>query len=125
MNKCRLTNLDIYENYRDESFYFFHSDFTGAFAYWVIKQSPYNCPDIMPALKAFSDHVDKYVSYEKDIPRKLSYSDLEAIVSEKIFESIPEIRELNEPKIDTGQPFAFCSRYDKPKPDYDFIDLGA
>ena len=119
----RLTNLDISTNYRDREYWFMRSDFLGAFAYWVVAQSPYDTPDIMPALKAFGEYIALRI--RDGIPEKFTYAELQEFINEKVFESIPEIKKLNHPKIDVGQKINFCDRYSKPKPDYDFIDLGA
>ena len=118
----RLTNLDITTNYKDKEFWFMRSDFLGAFAYWAVAQSPYDTPDITPALKAFNDYISGKIQSN---PVKFTYSELQEFINEKVFESIPEIEKLNHPKIDVGQKINFCDRYSQPKPDYDFIDLGA
>ena len=119
----KLTNLDISTNYRDREYWFMRSDFLGAFAYWVVAQSPYDTPGITPALKAFGEYVAKRI--KDGIPEKFTYTDLQEFINEKVFESIPEIKKLNHPKIDIGQQINFSDRYSKSKPDYDFIDLGA
>ncbi len=119
----RLTNLDISTNYRDNKFWLMRSDFLGAFAYWAVAQSPYDSPDITPALQAFSAYVGNRI--KENVPEQFTYTELQEFINEKVFESIPEIEKLNHPKIDVGQTINFCDRYSKPKPDYDFIDLGA
>ena len=118
----RLTNLDIANNYKDKEFWFMRSDFLGAFAYWAVAQSPYDTPDIMPALKAFAEYLSAKI---KENPVKFTYTELQEFINEKVFESIPEIEKLNHPKIDVGQKINFCGRDFEPKPDYDFIDLNA
>ena len=119
----RLTNLDISTNYRDNKFWLMRSDFLGAFAYWAVVQSPYDSPEITPALQAFSAYVGNRI--KENVPEQFTYTELQEFINEKVFESIPEIEKLNHPKIDVGQTINFCNRYSKPKPDYDFIDLGA
>jgi len=121
MNK-RLTNLDISENYRDSEYWFMKSDFMGAFAYWVVAQSPYSSPDITSALKAFDKYISKYIT--DDMPENFGYEDLSNIINEDALVNVPEILELNERK-NKREGMGFCSRYDKPSPDDDFIDLGA
>ena len=120
----KLTNLDISTHYRDREYYFFKSDFLGAFAYWAIKQSPYDIPEIIPALKAFGMYIEEHID-NGNLPEKFNYNQLSGLLTEDRFVSIPEIEKLNHPKIDRGQKFNFCSRDSKPMPDYDFIDLGA
>ena len=119
----KLTNLDISEQYRDRKYWLMRSDFMGAFAYWAVTQSPYDTPNITPALKAFSNYINS--RFEKDLPIEFTYEELSNFINEDVFESIPEIEKLNHPKIDTGSKIMFTSRYCTPKPDYDFIDLGA
>jgi len=122
-NFDKLTNLDISTNYRDNKFYFMKSDFMGAFAYWVVVQSPYDVPDIRSPLTAFSNYIDeKYPTLYK-IPELFSYDDLKNFINADIFESIPEIKILNKPKISSGKGYE--NRYNKPSPDYDFIGLSA
>ncbi len=119
----KLTNLDISNNYLDKEFYFMRSDFLGEFVRWVVRQSPYDVPEIMPALTAFGEYIGKII--EEDDVKKFTYSELQEIVSEKVFESIPEIEKLNHSKIESRMSFAASSRFHKTKPDYDYIDLSA
>jgi len=118
----RLTNLDISTHYRDREYWFMRSDFLGAFSYWVVAQSPYDTPDISKALGAFSEYVAK--SIDTGIPKSFSYDELLSFVNEDVFESIPEIEALNHRK-NGRDGMGFCSRFDQPSPDDDFIDLGA
>lgn len=119
----KLTNLDISIHYRDKEYWLTRSYFMGAFAYWVVVQSPYDTPDIKDALEAFSLYVGKRIG--KDMPKKFTYETLLEFINEDVFEGIPEIGKLNHPKIDTGAKYVFVSRDSKPHPDYDFIDTGA
>jgi len=119
----KLTNLDISTHHRDRAYYFMRSDFLGAFAYWVIYQSPYDTPDITPALKAFGEYIAEKI--KEDIPKKFTYDELHELINEKIFAAIPEIEKLNHAKIEIDGFIASSSRYHKTKPDYDYIDLGA
>ena len=122
----KLTNLDISTHYRDREYWLMKSDFMAAFAYWVVSQSPYNAPDISPALKAFEKYIDVFVIKKgRHLPHKFNYETLGALLGDDVFETIPDIEVLNHPKIDTGAEILFVSRYSSPKPDYDFIDLGA
>jgi len=120
----RLTNLDISTHYRGREYWLSRSCFNGAFAYWCVSQSPYDAPDITPALIAW----DAYVSVKipnPDIPVKFTYKELQEFITEDVLESIPEIEKLNHRKNGREDPIGFSSRYDKPAPDDDFIDLGA
>jgi hypothetical protein len=117
----RLTNLDISDNHRGVKMCLMRKDFTGQFARWVVEQSPYPCPNITAALVAFDAHVLKIMDGEE--VREFSYDEVSDIVSDDVFEKIPAIMALNKAKIGSGP--GWQSRYDKPHPDYDFIDLGA
>lgn len=97
------------------------SDFLGAFAYWVVSQSPYDTPDILSPLQAFGAYVSERVA--DGLPKKFTYDELSDFISEKVFESIPEIEALNHPKVSSGAGYE--NRHTKMHPDYDFIDLGA
>ncbi len=122
----KLSNLDISTHHRGREYYFMKSDFMAAFAYWVVAQSPYTTPDILPALKAWGKHIDVFlIPQGRHLPHKFTYDFLNRNISETVFETIPEIEILNHPKIDTGAEIMFVDRYSTPKPDYDFIDLGA
>lgn len=120
-NQMKLTNRDISENHRDGEYWFMRGDFLGAFAYWVVKQSPYGTPDITAALTAFGKYVSERVKL--GMPEQFTYDELSDFISEKIFESIPEIEALNHPKVSSGAGYE--NRHRKMHPDYDFIDLGA
>lgn len=117
----KLTNLDISQNHRDREYWFMRGDFLGAFAYWVVAQSPYDTPDITKALTAFGEYVAKRI--KKGIPEKFSYIDLKLFINEQVFESIPEIEKLNHAKISAGPIYE--DRYTNPHPDCDYIDINA
>ena len=124
MNKNKLTNRDISENYRNTVFYVMKSEILATLAYWLVAQSPYDTPDITEALKAYNKFLSMKFDTE-DAVKKFTYHALSDYISSDVFESIPEIEKFNNPKIDKGQSFVTSSRYHKTKPDYDFIDLGA
>ena len=119
----RLTNLDISSHYKHGSRWFCKSAFLGAFAYWVVSQSPYNAPEITPALIAWDKHL-AITFPDSAMPVEFSYNELSAMITEDVFASIPEIEKLNHRK-NKRAGAGFCSRYGKPSPDDDFIDLGA
>lgn len=119
----KLTNLDIATHYRDKEFYFMRSDFLGAFACWVIRQSPYDAPDITDSMKAFEKYILAY--FQKDIPMSFTYDSLHEFINEKVFENIPEIEKLNHAEIEIKGFIASSSRYHETKPEYDYIDLCA
>ncbi len=121
--EVKLTNRDISEKHRDEECWFMRSDFLGAFAYWAVAQSPYDTPDILSPLQSFGKYVSERVADGQ--PEKFTYDELSDFISEKVFESIPEIEALNHPKVSSGVGYDKRHETRKFNPDYDFIDLGA
>jgi hypothetical protein len=119
----RLTNLDISTHYRKRIMWLSKSSFLGAFAYWVVVQSPYDAPDITPALKAWDKHLNK-IFLNSNMIVEFTYEKLSNAITEDVFASIPEIEKLNHRKNGRIGP-GFSSRYDSPDPDDDFIDLCA
>jgi len=119
----RLTNLDIATNHRDGTRWLMKSDFLGAFAYWVVKQSPYDATDITPALKAFDGYLSA-VFDNSEMPIEFTYAQLGELITEDIFEAIPEIEKLAHRK-NGRDGIAFADRFTTPIPDDDFICLGA
>ena len=120
----KLTNKDICDNYQDTEFYLTRKDFLGAFAYWIVYQSPYDSPNITQALNAFKTYIDVFL-FKGEVVVAITQKELNTRISEDVFESIPEIEIFNHPEIDTGSTIMVTSRHFYPKPDYDFIDLGA
>ena len=119
----KLTNLDIATHYKDWEGYLMQSDFMGAFAYWIVSQSPYLAPEIDAALKAFGRYVSSAIA-ENDVKR-FTYSELQDFINEDVLAAIPEIEIFNHAKIERKGFVASSSRFHKTKPDYDYIDLGA
>ncbi len=122
--KHKLTNRDIKHQYRESEFYLMKGELLGIFANWVIRQSPYDTPNITKAIKAYDKFLCSHFDKEESVV-KFTYNELSGYISEDTLGSIPEIEKFNNPKIDTGQRYSTCSRYHKTKADYDFIDLGA
>lgn len=119
----KLHNCDISEKYQAKDFHLMQSDFMGAFAYWVVVQSPYPTPDISEPLKGFHRYISGIIK-DGDV-EKMNQKRIWEIINEKAFESIHEIEKLNHAKIEQKGFIASTSRYHKTKPDYDYIDLGA
>ena len=117
----KLTNLDISTHYRDREYWLMKSDFMGAFAYWVVVQSPYPCPDISSPLSAFYGYLA--FRFRKNLPVQFTYDELNGFINEEAFASMPAIMALNVPKISSGE--GYDNRHAVFSPDYDFIDLGA
>lgn len=94
-----LTNADISNKYRDYDFYLMMSSIQGSFAYWVVSQYTNNDIklDINIPLNAFSNYLSvKYFPDRKNTVLKMSYSDVQMMINEKVFMSIPEIMKLNQ-----------------------------
>lgn len=123
----KLTNLDIDIEYSNSNKKFLISkkDILSALAYWIVRQSPYNNPEVSPALGAFDQRLSDYVFMEEDSFREFSYDELRNLINEHVFASIPEIRIFNDAKIKTDAPFLCVDAYHTINPDYDFIDLTA
>lgn len=91
----KLTNLDIWTHYRNETFCLLPSDFTGAFAYWVTAQNPNDeLIDIIPSLTAFKRHVLTYF-VNPNVPELFTVERLSGMINEDVFSLIPEIAALN------------------------------
>jgi len=124
-SKHKLTNRDIKEQYSDAEFYLMKNDFLGTFANWLIRQSPYDTPNITKAIEAYNKFLSKKFDKEEKVI-KFTFKKLNKYVSEDVFESIPEIEIFNHSKKDAGQGFiASSSGFHYTKADYDFVDLGA
>lgn len=117
-----LTNLDISTDHCHVEMHLMRGDFTGQFARWVVQQSPYPCPDLAESLVAFDAYVLELMDGEE--VKKFTYHELNLAITEEVFEKIPAILALNVAK-HGSEDIVFCSRYDEPHPDHDFIDLGA
>lgn len=99
INQLRLTNRDISERFRDYKFILMPSDFIGAFAYYAACQNHNPLVEVDRALNAFKGLV--LSKFDKEgIPQWFTYDQLEEVVNEEVFESIPEIMELNTMKPD-------------------------
>jgi len=122
----QLTNLKISQDYKDSSFYLSLKDFTSAITYWIVRQSPYESPEIQQALNAFTKKIKKRLKYtHREHFIKLSYNRVNKLITEEYLMSIPEIAILNERK-NGKQGMQFVTRFSKTKdPDNDFIDIGA
>lgn len=103
----------------------FKSDFTGALAMWLVKQSPYTVPDNLSiCITKFHKRLDELGKFDTAGMAEINLKTLTENVN-KILESIPEIMALNERK-NGRDGTGFCSRYSKdPEPDDDFIDIMA
>jgi hypothetical protein len=98
--------------------YVSHKALAGALANWAVRQSPYIVPENLgAAIEQFMAHW-KAEDFQLMNSREL-YDAIKIAVAE-----CPLIEAWNHPKIGNHE-YVFVSRYDAPKPDYDFIDLDA
>lgn len=103
---------------------------TGYLAMWATRQSPYHAPDgLTEVLREFyANALSRRMTEDWCIeswPCILATRDnLKSVVEQCLF-TIPQVILWNERKNGNKSPFGFISRYDKPHPDNDFIDLDA
>ena len=120
----KLCNLDISTNYKDFEFYLMKKDFLGMFACWLVRQSPFDTPNIHNALVAFDKYLSKTFKDRDDVV-KFSQDDIHKLINEEVFASIPEIEIFNHAKIEMEGFIATCSKFHRTKPEYDYVDLWA
>lgn len=104
----------------------------GYIAMWATRQSPYLSPDkLTEVLRDFQFKVCQDSAFEThlgcgwlklDVQSPASH--LRNILKEHLL-CIPEVSAWNKRKNGNQSPYSFVSRYDKPNPDNDFIDLDA
>lgn len=103
----------------------------GEIARWATRQSPYHAPEgMVEVLTQFQKNLVKRES--ENNPHEFPYpgfirADKKTLLHVLKVELliIPQVQAWNERKNGNNSPFGFCSRYDKPNPDDDFIDLDA
>ena len=103
------------------------TDFIAEVIKWGIKQNPFKGQ--LP--RSTDVIVEKLHTL---LPEFIETTDMRAFTSETI-EQVPEIRDWNLSQVERERgvkvddenrsPFMFTSRYDQPKPEYDFIDIDA
>ncbi len=103
------------------------TDFIAEVIKWGIKQNPFK-GQLPRKTEVVMEKLNKL------LPEFIETTNMRAFVSETI-EQVPEIRDWNLSQVelergvkvdDENRPsFAFTSRYDQPKPEYDFIDIDA
>jgi len=103
----------------------FKSDFTGALAKWLVKQSPYDSPkDLSICIEKYSLELDNAFNFDANGMVEINLVDLTSITYD-LLESIPEVMALNERKNGRDGP-GFVSRFDgAPDSDDEFIDIMA
>jgi len=108
------------------------SNVCGHIAMWATRQSPYHAPDFLTdvlrefQISAINDkcHETHYGCFWFNLDKESPASHLSKILKEHLL-CDPKVRAWNNRKNGNQSPFGFVSRYDKPSPDNDFIDLDA
>lgn len=117
-----LTNRDIATKYSGTLFYVSKKDFVGAFAFWVVSQSPGPVMNLDKMVADFSKYLDSSLPMKEGVSliSPLTQSAINELVSEEALAGIPSIRALN---------YKHQSVKKSPKntlqKQNDFIDLGA
>ena len=101
-----MTNRELSLTCSNNEYYVMVSDFIGSFAKWTAKQGIRNHSNIDSATDSYKLYLLNTIFDGYDDVKKLSYHDIKELTSEDLFETIPNILELNNLK-------------------NDFIDLGA
>jgi hypothetical protein len=100
---------------------------SGALAMWAVRQSPYACPDNLEAVvRRFAELFPRGKDEFERQTGIVQFSDRDALYGaiQATSEQIPELLAWNERRNGEQGP-GFVTRYDKPDPDNDFIDLHA
>jgi hypothetical protein len=105
------------EIWDDTNFYTSRGDVLGELAAWAVRQSPYTLPaHLEDALREFDLAFDSEEFFDTNC------EELNKRIRDA-FDKCPRVLGWNNAKV--GEGTVFCSRYDTPQPDYDFIDLDA
>ncbi len=110
----------------DRTVYASVSDFTGALAKWLVKQSPYTVPiNLSACVEKFDKKVRKVFSFDKNDITQIALLGLTETVY-SVLEKIPEIASLNIPLSGhTGNIFVSRVSSGPENPDDNFIDIMA
>lgn len=113
------------------------SDIMGATAKWIVRQSPYVCPDNLPQVLAdvyekFKHSIDWGVRIEESgfYHKEMSSEELKTAIENVLCpynpsSQIPSLMSLNEPKKQRQPSAGTLGEGEKYDPDTDFIDLHA
>jgi len=99
----------------------------GYIAMWATRQSPYLSPDgLTETLKTFKSNalLHGYERFGECVWLPCTQKELDHVLKCDLL-TIPQVMAWNERKNGNQAPYGFCSRYDQPHPDNDFIDLDA
>lgn len=91
-----LYNRTISDEYRCDYYYIMMGEVIGAFAYWLVSQQENEDMDIVAPIEAFKSYLNhKFFPDRRHTVLKMSYKEIGEMVSEDVFESIPEIMKIN------------------------------
>ena len=90
-----LSNRRISEEFRDIKPYLSISNILSALSYWIVAQSGDNLNIERPVI-GFRKYLRNKYYPTKNTWKEFDYDELEELISEKTFGSIPEILELNQ-----------------------------
>lgn len=98
----------------------------GHIAMWAVRQSPYHCPEgLREVLLEFRARITRDgLNFDSNEMAQLSFRNVKALLNFHLL-PIPKFQAWNKRKNGNPAPYGFCSRYGKPEPDNDFIDLDA
>jgi hypothetical protein len=102
----------------------------GHFAMWAVRQSPYPCPDNLAAVlgrlkvaaTAWCAHDPYTVS---NFPMRMATQHELTLFVHRFVHNDPDVQAWNQPRSGHTAAFIVVSRYDRPAPDDDIIDLDA
>ena len=101
------------------------SSVLGSFAKYAVSQSPYHRPDNLElVLEKLNDRLKLHFDEQPMGVAKFSDGQLYDILHLELAH-IPEYVAWNDRKNGNNAQYSFTSRYDRPEPDNDFIDLDA
>jgi hypothetical protein len=116
-----------------KEYWVFESTLLGYIAFWATSQSPYHAPDgLTEVLKEVKARLDRERKAMPDSRYSFPHPDtvscdrfkLSGLLDRHLFAQ-ETVQTWNSRKNGNTSPFGFSSRYDKPSPDNDFIDLDA
>jgi hypothetical protein len=120
-----LCNRDISQGYQGCAFWLYRSDIIAAFAYWIVKQSPYEVPYITRVLQELDRYVKDQFPGKNEVPVRCTYQELHQKILRGGWSNLPCMCKLSTPKRVSEDPIIFISEGTNLDPAEDFIDLYA
>jgi hypothetical protein len=107
----------------------FLSEISGYLAMWAVRQSPHGCPDDLErVIKYLNACLVMHFKAEnmQEAMVEISLCEINKLLYSILYEQgVTSFDNWNKPRVGKAPDISFCSRYDKPDPDHDFIDLDA